>query len=349
VSHSALFGKVYGCMAAGAIGDQLGWPVETWDYERIRQRHGRITDPWADYGKPRKAWDPELGFGTDDMAMALILCRAYLARGGRITMEDFARQWLADFNPEPYFHCMRNTYELLRTGYSPRLTGALNIVTGSAMMAAWPVGVFNAGDPERAYGEALGIASMYQRGLDMFAAGVVAAAVAEAMRPSATTDSVIEAAVRLAPDEPMTTFDERPITSLRATVERAVEIGAAADDVFDVRAPLYEEMLQYKPLDPQEVLALTFGVFRAADGDTEQAVLGGANIGRDSDTIAGINGQICGALNGAGSIPDAWLTGLRERDGHEKLEKIARGMTALLEGRLERLQSQVAQLSEMTK
>ncbi|HJN93297.1 MAG TPA: ADP-ribosylglycohydrolase family protein, partial [Dehalococcoidia bacterium] len=43
---SLLFKKVYGCLGAGAIGDQLGRPVEGWHYLDIDEKKGRLTDPW---------------------------------------------------------------------------------------------------------------------------------------------------------------------------------------------------------------------------------------------------------------------------------------------------------------
>ncbi len=41
-----------------------------------------------------------------------------------------------------------------------------------------------------------------------------------------------------------------------------------------------------------EVLALTFGIIVVAKGDPWQAIIGGANIGSDADTIARIGGSI---------------------------------------------------------
>jgi len=344
---SALFKKVYGCLAGGALGDRLGRPAEGWNYRDIDAKKGRLTDPW-EASERTSGGDPNFEIGTDDTALSHILCRAYIAKGGRITVEDYARQWLKDMEPKRFFFCMRNTYELLKMGYSPRITGALNIVTGSGLMAINPVGIYNACDPEAAYADALEIASMYQRDLDVFIPGVIAGAIAEAFRPAATVDSVIETAIRLAPDEPLTTFDERRFNNLKDTLVRAVEIGEEHADVFSVREGLYEEMLQYAPIDPQEVFALTFGVFKASRGDTEQAMLGGANIGRDADTIASLSGQLCGALNGADSIPEPWLKGLEAVSGWQDFLKIVNGMIELVERRLESMRRQAAELADLT-
>lgn len=342
-----LYKKVYGCLAAGAIGDQLGRPAEGWHYQDIERKKGRLTDPWEE-SERTGGGDRHFEIGTDDTALGQILCHAYIEKRGRITVEDYARQWIKEFQPTRFFHCMRNTYELLKMGYSPRLTGGMNIVTGSGLMAINPVGIYNACDHEAAYADALEIASMYQRDLDMFVPGVIAAAIAAAFRPEATVDSVIDAAIQVAPDEPVITFDERRFDNLRDTLVRAVEIGRSAPDVFAAREGLYAEMLQYAPIDPQEVFALTFGIFAASRGDTGQAMVGGANIGRDADTIASLNGQLCGALNGIDSVPARWVRGLEASSGAATFLRTVEGMTRLVMRRAERMSQQAAWLQEMT-
>lgn len=348
MEKTLLYKKVYGCLAGGALGDQLGRPVEGWHYKDIEAKRGRLTNPWEASDRTRGG-DPNFRIGTDDTALGQILCHAYIRKSGRITVEDYAKRWLEEMQPTRFFFCMRNTYELLKMGYSPRITGAFNIVTGSGLMAINPVGIYNACDPDSAYCDALEIATMYQRDLDMFIPGVIAGAIAEAFKPHATVDSVIETAVRLAPEDPIITFDERKFNNLKDTITRAVEIGRSASDVFSVREPLYAELLQYAPIDPQEVFALTFGVFTASRGQTEQAIIGGANIGRDSDTISSLNGQLCGALNGVDSIPRAWIEGLEASSDAEPFIQTAKDMTEVVRKRLEKLRSIVSHLDNLTE
>jgi ADP-ribosylglycohydrolase len=252
-------------------------------------------------------------------------------------------------DPRKFFFCLRNTYELLKMGYSARVTGAFNIVTGSGLMAINPVGIYNAGDPERAYIDGINTASLVQRDLDIFIPGIIAAAIAEAFRPGATCDSVIETAVRVAPSKPMVTFDQRDPNNLRDTLTRAVETAGRFEDVFSARKGLYEKCLQYAPIDPQEVLALTFGIFKSSRGDTRMAVIGGANIGRDSDTISSLNGQLCGALNGFRSAPEGWREGLRRSPNWTGFYETARQMTQLVVKKNEEARRRVAELDELRR
>src|SRR5690606_19486007 len=73
-------------------------------------------------------------------------------------------------------------------------------VNCGATMYMAPVGVVNAGDPARAYAEAIELAGPHQWSYGREAAGVFAAAVAAAMAPDATVETVQETAVELAND-----------------------------------------------------------------------------------------------------------------------------------------------------
>lgn len=60
-------------------------------------------------------------------------------------------------------------------------------------------------------------------------------------------------------------------------------------------------------IDPLELLGLTYAMFKIADGDVRISAIGGTNIGRDSDTIAGRGAMLSGALRGAGNVPEEWI------------------------------------------
>jgi len=343
IENTGLYKKVLGCLAIGAIGDNLGRPVENWHYQRVDEVYGRLEDPWAGV----KGGDSGFDVGTDDTALGQILCHCYIDKGRPILVEDYGEYWLAEMDPNKFFFCLRNTYELLKMGYSARLTGVLNIVTGSGLMAINPVGIFNAGDPERAYVDGVNLASIVQRDLDIYIPGIIAAAIAEAFRPGATCDSVIDAAIRVAPSKKIVTFDDRDPDNLKDTLIQAVEVASMYDDVFSARKGLYEKCLQYAAIDPQEVVALTFGIFKASRGDTRMAVVGGANTGRDADTLGSLNGQICGALNGVDAAPEGWMEGLMRCSGWEKFHETALKMTELLIKKHRRDQQRVEGIQQL--
>jgi ADP-ribosylglycohydrolase len=315
---ASLKDKVRGCLLASAIGNAMGSPVENWNYRDIEAKYGRID----------RLLDPDRLELEDDNRIGLLLCQAYLEKGGPVTPEDLAKIWLREMDPKQFFWCLRNSYELLKSGVSPRLTGAHNIVTGSAIMAIAPVGLYDSGDPDRAYVDALQIGYMYQPRLDTECAAVIAACVAEAMRPDATAARVLEVALDVACDETVTTFDERELT-IRGSIEKAYGVAENHDDVFEARSEIYEELLQWHPIDPVEVLSLTLCIFKIAKGDMLASVLGGVNIGRDSDTIANLCGALSGCLHGVGAVPPAWL-GQVKKESLDAFTSVADRMASLV-------------------
>jgi ADP-ribosylglycohydrolase len=195
----------------------------------------------------------------------------------------------------------------------PRQGGIGNMVNCGAAMYAAPVGIINACQPQNAYREAIEIFSAHQQSYGLEAAGIMAACVAEAFRPGASVDSILTTALSLAKDGTH--------QAIRAVVEcarqysdwkTAIEPLRAAMQPYDGAAehinmrgngtnnwqPSREHSIEEVPV------ALAFLV--VTGGDFEQSIFGGANYGRDCDSIAGMAGAIAGALHGAAAIRPAW-------------------------------------------
>jgi ADP-ribosylglycohydrolase len=165
-----------------------------------------------------------------------------------------------------------------------------------------PVGVVNAGDPRAAYLEAIDLAGAHQSSYGREAAGVLAAAVAEAMRLEATPETVVDTCLRLAKD------------GTRSAIEAVAEAAAKLDGWRD--GGLGELRRVFAPFDsvgehyatPElnaripsrlhsiEELPIAIGLLVATGGEVEETVLGGVNYGRDSDSIASMGGALAGAL-----------------------------------------------------
>jgi ADP-ribosylglycohydrolase len=310
--------KVLGCLLASALGNAMGSPVESRSYEEIESKYGRIET----------LLQPERLELEDDNRIGLLLCQTYIERGGPVTPEDLAKVWLREMDPKQFFWCLRNSYELLKAGVSPRVTGVHNVVTGSAIMAIAPVGIYNAGHPRRAYVDALQIGYMYQPRLDVECAGVIAACVAEAMKADSSWESVVETALEFATDEAITTFDERDLT-IKGSVQKAIDLAEGYDDAFEARPEIYRELLQWHAIDPVEVLTLTLCVYKITKGDLFRSVVAGVNVGRDTDTIANLCGAMSGAMHGAGAIPTTWLDQANE-GSVQRFRDVASAMTDLL-------------------
>ncbi|MFH1006656.1 MAG: ADP-ribosylglycohydrolase family protein [Candidatus Latescibacterota bacterium] len=336
----SLYSKVYGCIVAGAIGDTLGMPLEgCGHYKVIEEQYGVVTDP-LDVTQ----------IGTDDTHFAEVILSAYVEKQGRIGPEEFFAGWRRhNFLPETnQFYCLRNAYELVEMGVPPRVAGVGNIVTGSAIMCMAPVGIFNAGDPQAAYNDAKAIGFVHQRGLDVEAGAIYAACIAEAMRPHATVDAVLEVALRFAPRDPMVTFDVRDPNNVHDVLVKAIGIASKYDDVLASREEVYANVLQYHQIDPLEVLTLTLCVFKSSGGDVEQAIIGGANMGRDADTISNLAGALSAALNGVERIPERWMR-LVEGETENAFRRSAEGMYNLLETKNRQSEERIASLLSLSR
>ena len=141
---------------------------------------------------------------------------------------------------------------------------------------------------------------------------MLAGAVAEAMRPGASTESVIEVAVGLAHDGTRAAIEA--VTSVATEhYGLASALGPLRDAVapFDTVGRHYRQpaMDARRPSRTKSIeeLPIALGLLVVAGGDYREAVLGAVNYGRDSDSIATMAGAITGALGGAEVVPQDWL------------------------------------------
>jgi len=319
---SRLFDKIHGCILAGAIGNAMGSPVESQFYWDIDKKYPQGITTILNTA----ALENE-----DDNQMAMLLTETYLEREGLPVMaRHFGKTWFDRLNRNHFFpQCIGNSYDLIRAGWDPRVIGHWSQVTGSTVMCMEPVGIYHAGDPENAAIDATAISYMYQRGLDVTAAAIIAAATAEALKSDATVEGVCQAALNAAPKSPFKTFDKRPFGSVYDYLATCVEIAGGYDDVLAVRPELYEKCLLYHHIDPIELLGFSLAMFKIADGDVRQAAIGGTNIGRDSDTIAGRAAMLAGTLRGASTVPEEWIA-LFKPEVLAKIERTARRLTELV-------------------
>ena len=177
------------------------------------------------------------GHITDDTLMTLALVDVYAAVGDHLDAYAVAdhlvplligeRRWIPELETEALllhriFLAEKWLVARLHYGHvDPREAGVGNIVNCGAAMYMTPVGIVNAADPDGAYAEAIDVAGAHQSSYGREAAGVFAAAVAEAMRPGATIESVVDVAVDVAHD------------GTRAAIDAVASVAAKHDDWRD--------------------------------------------------------------------------------------------------------------------
>jgi ADP-ribosylglycohydrolase len=326
--------RAVGVLVGAAVGDALGGATEGWTTDQITERYGGyvtgivppFNEDWRD-ARPIAPYHKGDGHITDDTLMTHALVDVYAQRRDHLDAYAIAeelvpllmgeRRWIPELEADALllqrvFLAEKWLVARLHYGHvDPREAGVGNIVNCGAAMYVAPVGIVNAADPAAAYAEAIEIASPHQSSYGREAAGVLAAAVAEAMSDGASPTSVVDAALAVARD------GTRDAVEAVAEAASGVSEWAAAIPVlrravepFDTVGPAYRapSMDARRPSRTKSIeeLPVALGMVLAADGDYESAVLGGVNYGRDSDSIASMAGAVCGALGGRGAVRDDW-------------------------------------------
>jgi ADP-ribosylglycohydrolase len=331
---SVLERRAIGALAGAAVGDALGGATEGRSPEQIRARYGGevtgIVGPFVpDWrtARPHAPYHKGDGHVTDDTLMTNMLVKVYAHKRDHLGAYDIdellvpllinERVWIPELETESVplqriFLAEKWLVARLFYGHvDPREAGVGNIVNCGAAMYMAPVGVANAGDPDGAYAEAIDIAGAHQSSYGREAAGVFAAAVAAALGPDATVDSIVAACLRVARDGTR--------AAVEAICEAAAKLPADTVDVtalrpvmapFDTLGEDYREpgLGARRPsrVHAIEELPLALGCVVATRGDYRRAVLAAANYGRDSDSIATMAGAVIGGLHGIDVIPADW-------------------------------------------
>lgn len=336
---SALRGRVRAVVHGVAYGDALGAPVEKLSAAQIRERYGRVTNlrtKWHRDGQSEAARQGRVrgnGIVTDDTAMTLALMRIYQRElrhldawdmgNGMVREITWERYWVPElqreaplierlFYPEKWIF---QRHQL--SGCDPRQGGVGNMVNCGAAMYIAPIGIVNAGDPTAAYDEAINFAMGHQQSYGLEAAGVLAAAIAQAFIPGTSVEDIVRVAHDHAHDG-----TRAAIAAIADAAENLRRKGADADEVTaefqSCIAPfsaMGDDLVHtpekagrashaYQPsrLFSIEELPLALGFCITTGGDFKKAVEDGINSGRDTDSIGVMAGSILGALHGEAII-----------------------------------------------
>src|ERR1700758_1634001 len=176
------------CLVFGVIGDAMGTPTENLEPAEIERRFG-----WVDSFE---------GDGTDDTIMRDLIACALIRTGGYADADHWAEEWrdrhdlIFGSKVGRFFPSVLHAAAKLRHGYAPRTIAEGTMPSSSSAMAIAPVGIVNGGNPRAAAAQAMELASLIHVTDVAFCqdgAAAVAAAVAEALVPGATVETVLEA------------------------------------------------------------------------------------------------------------------------------------------------------------
>ena len=323
--NGTLTGRAVNCLAGAAVGDALGGATEGWESHEIYEHFGgwvtgivqSIRHARGEVRPFSPFWKGD-GHVTDDTLMTRVLVHAYSVKRDHLDAYDVERlmlpaivdekTWVPELDRDDLLYhrlFLAEKWLVLKLRYGhadPREAGVGNIVNCGAAMYIPPVGIANAGDPEGAYAEALALTGAHQSSYGREAAGVLAAAVAEAFTPGATPASVVDACLQLAEDGTRSAIEAVTAAALELDGWRDGGLAAlrSAFAPFDSVGERYAQPAQNARIPSRlhsiEELPVALGLLVACNGDCEETVLGGVNYGRDADSIASMGGALAGAL-----------------------------------------------------
>ena len=208
-------------------------------------------------------------------------------------------------------HVEQAQYLKIANGIPPHQAGLGTFPTGTCVFACLPIGILHACDPYSAAKDAYELFSVWVDTIAQEAPMAIAAAVAEAFRPAATRDSIVEAA---------RAYSGRRV---REFLDLVIEVAAQFDDPWEALPTFHEKLTvpdghpafwqhmaksaktfwhTIEDMDgsgsPLEMAGLGLAFFHVGNGDPIKAIGGAASFGRDCDGFAGIAGAITGAWKG---------------------------------------------------
>jgi ADP-ribosylglycohydrolase len=367
--NDRLFAHIYGAVAGAYIGNAMGAPVEGWTWERIEKTYGFLDKFVAD---PRSRGVPnQPGWTEDGMERYKLMCSAIIKKGGRISIEELAREWVEKIEPTKIGFRIgpqdRIIYDLLKAGMPPMEVGRYAIwpgFMGTAKMMQ-PLGLISACRPDVAAKDALDLGRIkdsqgrplwrddkptedgrfrstliYNNALENCAA--IAAATAEAIRPSATVDSVIATALAQLPP------------GSRKEVETVLGFAQNAKNWKEIR-PLYQKFYEGRPISNAiDILAGGLACFKLANGQPREATLYATNLGRDTDCKAYVAGGLAGALRGIQAWPPEWVELVEKAVGTDPYtvdkrtaRQVAEGLYKACLNELHKVKSQTSELESL--
>lgn len=289
--------KAIGALCGLAIGDSFGDAARMPDNQRD---YGFITD-----------FNKGASWSTDDTEFALLVAETIISKGGDFTSDDVVQMWLRHVATEDELKrggvSEVEACNNLRRGIRPPYSGKFNPYHQSdgAAMRSGPIGIYCAGDPQKAAYLAEVDASVSHYNDGIWGAQAVAVAVSLAM-VDADTEEIWKAVLDVAPED----------SWFRSALLRVDKIITEAEgDIANAWMPLHNQLFSTHRSTVAEALPEVFGCLRLESSSFKSGLLLAANFGRDADTIGAVAGAVLGAKYGAHSIPKHWLDKTRYPSG----------------------------------
>ena len=362
----SLFDKIHGIEAATAVGVAMGDITEGMSFEEIDDKYGTLCEllPHEYPEKFRKQeWGRDFHVKAHKRPAGMceygqerhrLLVTAIIERGGRVTVEDLARIWLRDIDPEKFGYQLgpqeQLTYYALQAGIRPTEVGrhaSWPGYFGTLKMIA-PIGIINACNPYQAALDAVDVGRIRDVGgrpknfaLEVGAA--IAAGVAEGLNQGATVQRIIDVALEQLSAEP------------RKEIEMGIEWAEEATDWRDLR-PKYADYYRGRPIsNAVEVLSSALALFHMTGPDLRELIIRCVNFGRDTDCRVYPATAFAACITGIDGVPAEWVQTVDNQlktdpytSSRRSLKESAEGLFKAMVSNAESLKRQVEAIESQT-
>lgn len=306
------YSRVLGSFFGAATGDAMGAATETMTPQMICKRYGGYLDTFATPGPGTFLSGRPAASVTDDFSLAYFTAQAILDAGG-IVNDEVAAKALFLWSDHPEYYCFAGPSTkaaVMRLRAEPVPESPIELAcdnakaTNGSAMKIFPAGLMFPGRPEKAIEAAITLCKPTHFNTASLSGACAVAAAVSAAADGATLPAVLDAGF-LGAREGAKHGLPVSVASVEKRMELAVSIAEKKQSWEQTMLDLAD--IVGSGLSANEAVPCVFGILAATDADTLSAIKMGVNIGNDTDTVATMVGAIAGAMNGAQSLPDAWL------------------------------------------
>jgi len=313
-----VYDRILGCIAGSRIGSSMAMSTEHMSIEQVEANYGFLNEMrdtvqservfrWTHGPLTRKNHYAFCAGSTEDgIERQKLIADAIIQKNGRITIQDLAESWLRNIKEEHFGYALhwsdKPYYEMLKAGLPAGYIGLFSLWPAVVTLArsCHPIGLINGGDPAQAAQDIYSIGGIYHQlhGSGIQTAAAYAAALAQAMDPEATIDSVLQATLE---------YVDKPVADeLKAMYDFAFN----DDDILVMRRKINDRFIRMygeQKSSGEEVVSRGICIFIKTQADVKQSILHGVNFARDTDCTAAIAAGLAGAFSGARQIPEEWI------------------------------------------
>jgi ADP-ribosylglycohydrolase len=373
-ARSIVYDRIYGALIGFRAGCSMAAFTEyNWSQDRSQEIFGFVDSfhPFKHYGD---TWTHPAGATEDGGERHKLLCTAIIEKQDRISYQELKDVWLRDCEMEDMNYMTQNYDRVLlafarwgvppadmpiTTFGKPRDLGEHIHLTARTFQA---LPTINAGDPENAIADMNDMGKLYYEDPDDDAfkwGAVYNAAMALAMLPDATVESVIEGALAYA--TPEIEEELRYVLAITEKYEDPMnrDFWQELTDVYmdpESKYNAFARIEQYPNSSVYENVGYAFALFKATDANVKQSVLIATNRGYDTDCTAASAASLCGALTGTSTIPADWIVTLDSgisnnpyTNAHFTNKATADGLYRALQSKVSRMEDEYESLKSNNK